>query len=43
VAAQEGVVGIIQPGGSVRDEDSITACNEHKLFMIFTGKRVFKH
>ncbi|MCK9559763.1 MAG: bifunctional phosphoribosylaminoimidazolecarboxamide formyltransferase/IMP cyclohydrolase [Candidatus Marinimicrobia bacterium] len=43
VAAQEGIVGIIQPGGSVRDEDSITACNEHKLFMIFTGKRVFKH
>jgi len=43
VAAQEGVVGIIQPGGSVRDEESVTACDEHKLFMLFTGKRVFKH
>lgn len=42
-AAEQGAVGIIQPGGSIRDEESITACNEHKLFMIFTGKRVFKH
>jgi len=42
-AAEAGAVGIIQPGGSIRDEQSVTACNEHKIFMIFTGKRVFKH
>lgn len=43
LAAEHGVVGVIQPGGSIRDKDVIAACNEHKLFMIFTGKRVFKH
>lgn len=43
IAAQEGIAGIIQPGGSLRDADSITACNEHRLFMLFTGRRVFKH
>ena len=43
IAAEQGVIGFIQPGGSIRDQESITACNERKLFMIFTGKRVFKH
>ena len=43
LAAEQGATGIIQPGGSIRDQDSIVACNEHKIFMIFTGKRVFKH
>lgn len=43
VAAEHQIAGIIQPGGSLRDQDSITACNEHHLFMIFTGRRVFKH
>jgi len=43
IAAKHGIVGIIQPGGSIKDKDVIAACNEHKLFMIFTGKRVFKH
>jgi len=43
LAAEHKVVGVIQPGGSIRDKDVIAACNEHKLFMIFTGKRVFKH
>ena len=38
-----GVTAIIQPGGSVRDEDSITACNEHGIAMVFTGRRHFKH
>ncbi len=43
LAAEYGIAGIIQPGGSIRDKNVIAACNEHKLFMIFTGKRVFKH
>jgi len=43
LASQYGIKGVIQPGGSVRDNEVINACNEHKMFMIFTGKRVFKH
>ena len=43
MAAQYGVTAIIQPGGSVRDEDSIKACNELGISMIFTGIRHFKH
>ena len=42
-AAKIGVSAIIQPGGSVRDEDSIRACNEHNIAMIFTGMRHFRH
>jgi len=42
-AAQIGVRAIAQPGGSMRDEDSIAACNEHGLAMYFTGERVFTH
>ena len=42
-AAAAGVIGIIQPGGSVKDADVIAACNEHGLPMIFTGRRHFKH
>ncbi len=42
-AAAAGVTAIIQPGGSVRDEEVIEACNRHKLPMIFTGRRHFKH
>ncbi len=42
-AAQYGVTAIIQPGGSVRDEDSIKACDELGISMIFTGIRHFKH
>jgi phosphoribosylaminoimidazolecarboxamide formyltransferase/IMP cyclohydrolase len=38
-----GVTAIIQPGGSMRDEDSIKACNELGISMVFTGKRHFKH
>jgi phosphoribosylaminoimidazolecarboxamide formyltransferase/IMP cyclohydrolase len=34
---------IIQPGGSVRDEEVIAACNEHKIPMYFTGRRHFRH
>jgi phosphoribosylaminoimidazolecarboxamide formyltransferase/IMP cyclohydrolase len=42
-AARVGVTAVIQPGGSVRDEEVITAANEHNLAMIFTGVRHFKH
>jgi len=34
---------VIQPGGSVRDQEVINACNEHGIAMVFTGKRCFKH
>ncbi len=43
VAARQGITGIIQPGGSTRDYQSIEACNEHGISMVFTGKRVFRH
>lgn len=42
-AAKVGVTAIIQPGGSVRDEESITAVNEYDMAMVFTGMRHFKH
>lgn len=41
--AEAGVRAIIQPGGSVRDEEVIAACNEHGIAMVFTGKRCFRH
>lgn len=43
LAAAAGIVAIIQPGGSVRDQEVIDACNRHGLPMIFTGRRHFKH
>lgn len=42
-AVQAGIRAIIQPGGSVRDEEVIAACNRYGLPMIFTGRRHFKH
>ncbi len=42
-AAKAGIKAIIQPGGSIRDEEVIAACNEHGIAMVFTGKRCFKH
>jgi phosphoribosylaminoimidazolecarboxamide formyltransferase / IMP cyclohydrolase len=42
-AAQHGITAVIQPGGSVRDEEVIAAANEHGLAMVFTGVRHFKH
>jgi len=41
--AQEGIKAIIQPGGSMKDQDSIDAANEHKIPMLFTGMRHFLH
>ncbi|MCX7816650.1 MAG: bifunctional phosphoribosylaminoimidazolecarboxamide formyltransferase/IMP cyclohydrolase [Syntrophales bacterium] len=43
LAAQAGITAIIQPGGSLRDEESIVAANEHGIAMIFTGVRHFRH
>ena len=42
-AAQYGVTAIVQPGGSIRDEDSIKKANELGITMLFTGMRHFKH
>ena len=42
-AAKQGISAVIQPGGSVRDEEVIAAANEHGLSMVFTGIRHFKH
>ncbi len=42
-AAKAGITAIIQPGGSVRDQDSIDACNRYGIAMVFTGVRHFKH
>jgi phosphoribosylaminoimidazolecarboxamide formyltransferase/IMP cyclohydrolase len=43
LAAEYGIAAIIQPGGSIRDEDSIKACDELGIAMVFTGMRHFKH
>jgi phosphoribosylaminoimidazolecarboxamide formyltransferase / IMP cyclohydrolase len=41
--APTGITAIIQPGGSIKDQEVIDACNEHNISMIFTGARCFKH
>jgi phosphoribosylaminoimidazolecarboxamide formyltransferase / IMP cyclohydrolase len=43
LAAAAGVEGIIQPGGSIRDEEVINAADEHDITMVFTGQRYFRH
>ncbi len=42
-AAKLGITAIIQPGGSIRDDEVIQACNEHNITMLFTGTRHFLH
>jgi phosphoribosylaminoimidazolecarboxamide formyltransferase / IMP cyclohydrolase len=42
-AAEAGITAIVQPGGSMRDADSIQACDQHGLAMVFTGVRHFRH
>ncbi len=42
-AAKAGIVAVIQPGGSMRDEEAIAAANEHGMAMVFTGMRHFRH
>jgi phosphoribosylaminoimidazolecarboxamide formyltransferase/IMP cyclohydrolase len=43
IANQQGIRAVIQPGGSVKDQDSITYCDHHDMAMVFTGTRHFKH
>jgi len=43
IAQHHGIASVIQPGGSVRDQDSINFCNRHQMAMVFTGIRHFKH
>jgi len=43
VGLKEGVSAVVQPGGSMRDFETIEACNEYDAAMVFTGQRSFKH
>ena len=43
IAGKEGINSVIQPGGSIKDQQSIDYCNEHHINMYLTGKRHFKH
>ncbi len=43
VAHKAGITAVVQPGGSVRDQDSIDLCNEYGMSMVFTGYRHFRH
>ena len=43
LADNAGIKAIIQPGGSIKDQLSIDYCNEHKISMVITGTRHFKH
>jgi phosphoribosylaminoimidazolecarboxamide formyltransferase/IMP cyclohydrolase len=43
LAAAAGVTAVVQPGGSVKDADSIAACDKHGIAMLFTGVRHFRH
>jgi phosphoribosylaminoimidazolecarboxamide formyltransferase/IMP cyclohydrolase len=42
-AARAGIQAVVQPGGSVRDQEVVLACNEHGLAMVMTGVRHFRH
>jgi phosphoribosylaminoimidazolecarboxamide formyltransferase/IMP cyclohydrolase len=42
-AAEVGISAVIQPGGSMRDDEAIAAANEHRMAMVFTGMRHFRH
>ena len=43
IAHQHGIRAVIQPGGSIKDQDSINFCDQHGMAMVFTGFRHFKH
>ena len=43
IAHEAGIISIIQPGGSLRDTDSINACNKFGISMVLTGFRHFRH
>jgi phosphoribosylaminoimidazolecarboxamide formyltransferase/IMP cyclohydrolase len=42
-AGERGIAAVIQPGGSIRDEEVIAAADEHGMAMVFTGMRHFRH
>jgi phosphoribosylaminoimidazolecarboxamide formyltransferase/IMP cyclohydrolase len=42
-AAKAGVTAAVQPGGSMRDAESVAACDEHGMAMVLTGVRHFRH
>ena len=43
IAYEAGITAVIQPGGSIRDADSVKFCDDHDMAMVFTGIRHFKH
>ena len=43
IADKAGITAVVQPGGSIRDKDSVAYCNQHQMSMVFTGIRHFKH
>jgi phosphoribosylaminoimidazolecarboxamide formyltransferase/IMP cyclohydrolase len=43
IAKNEGIVSVAQPGGSIKDQDSIDFCNQNELSMVMTGIRHFNH
>ncbi len=43
IAYEQGIGAVIQPGGSIKDQDSISFCDQHNMAMVFTGFRHFKH
>jgi phosphoribosylaminoimidazolecarboxamide formyltransferase/IMP cyclohydrolase len=43
IADHAGIHAVVQPGGSIKDKDSIEYCNQHHMAMVFTGNRHFKH
>jgi len=43
IAHKAGIIAVIQPGGSIRDTESVKFCDEHDMAMVFTGIRHFKH
>ncbi|NNM95808.1 MAG: bifunctional phosphoribosylaminoimidazolecarboxamide formyltransferase/IMP cyclohydrolase PurH, partial [Bacteroidia bacterium] len=43
IAHKSGITAVVQPGGSVKDPDSITYCDKNNMAMVFTGTRHFKH
>ena len=43
IASQEGITAVVQPGGSIKDKESIDFCDSHGMSMVLTGVRHFKH
>ncbi len=43
IAGKAGILSVVQPGGSIKDQDSIDYCNANGISMVFTGIRHFKH